>query len=299
MAIGTQPLRKPDAASRRVTILGATGSIGSSTVDLLKRQNGRFTVEALTAHKNGAALAKLARELGARFAAVGDHDAYAELKSELSGSGIEAAAGPDALTEAARRPAEWVIGAITGAAGLEPALAAIERGATLALANKECLVCAGSLFMRRAKQTGATVLPVDSEHNALFQAMTAGRREDVTKVIITASGGPFRTWSKDDIRRATLQAALKHPNWSMAPKVTIDSATLMNKGLEVIDAYHLFNLEPHEIEVLVHPQSIVHGMVEFRDGSVIAHLGAHDMRIRSEEHTSELQSRQYLVCRLL
>jgi len=279
MAIGTQPLRKSDAAPRRVTILGATGSIGSSTVDLLKRQNGRFTVEALTAHKNAAALAKLARELGARFAAVGDHDAYSNLKSELSGSGIEAASGPDAVAEAARRPAEWVIGAITGAAGLEPALAAIERGATLALANKECLVCAGSLFMRRAKQTGATVLPVDSEHNALFQAMTAGRREDVTKVIITASGGPFRTWSKDDIRKATLAAALKHPNWSMGPKVTIDSATLMNKGLEVIEAYHLFNLKPDEIEVLVHPQSIVHGMVEFRDGSVIAHLGPHDMRV--------------------
>ena len=271
---------KPKLAVRSVSILGATGSIGSSTVDLLKRQPERFSVEALTAHKNGVALAQLARELGARFAAVADPGAYHDLKSELSGTGIEAAAGPEAVAEAARRPADWVIGAITGAAGLEPALAAIERGATLALANKECLVCAGSLFMRRAKETGAVVLPVDSEHNALFQAMTAGRREDVTKVIITASGGPFRTWSKDDIvRKATLQAALKHPNWSMGPKVTIDSATLMNKGLEVIEAYHLFNLTPDEIEVLVHPQSIVHGMVEFRDGSVIAHLGSHDMRI--------------------
>jgi 1-deoxy-D-xylulose-5-phosphate reductoisomerase len=277
---------KPGAAAprsvtmRSVTILGATGSIGSSTVDLLKRQPERFGVEALTAHRNGVALAQLARELGARFAAVADPDAYKDLKAELSGSGIEAAAGTDAVAEAARRPAEWVIGAITGAAGLEPALAAIERGATLALANKECLVCAGALFMRRARETGAAVLPVDSEHNALFQAMTAGRRDDVTKVIITASGGPFRTWSKDDIRRkATLAAALKHPNWSMGPKVTIDSATLMNKGLEVIEAYHLFNLKPDEIEVLVHPQSIVHGMVEFRDGSVIAHLGPHDMRV--------------------
>src|SRR5262245_2770774 len=278
MPNGTRPKSKP-AAVRGVTILGATGSIGSSTIDLLKRQNGKYTVEALTAHKNGATLGKLARELGARFAAVADRDAYGELKSELAGSGIEAAAGSDAVAEAARRPADMVIGAITGAAGLEPALAAIERGATLALANKECLVCAGSLFMRRAKQTGATVLPVDSEHNALFQALTAGRREDVTKVIITASGGPFRTWSKDEIRKATLQAALKHPNWSMGPKVTIDSATLMNKGLEIIEAYHLFNLKPDEIEVLVHPQSIVHGMVEFRDGSVIAHLGPHDMRV--------------------
>jgi len=280
ISMPTAKRAKPKLAVRSVTILGATGSIGSSTVDLLKRQPERFSVEALTAHKNGVALAQLARELGARFAAVADPSAYNELKSELSGTGIEVAAGTDAVVEAARRPADWVIGAITGAAGLEPALAAIERGATLALANKECLVCAGTLFMRRAKEMNAQVLPVDSEHNALFQAMTAGRREDVTKVIITASGGPFRTWSKDDIvRKATLQAALKHPNWSMGPKVTIDSATLMNKGLEVIEAYHLFNLSPDEIEVLVHPQSIVHGMVEFRDGSVIAHLGAHDMRI--------------------
>jgi 1-deoxy-D-xylulose-5-phosphate reductoisomerase len=266
-------------APRSVTILGATGSIGSSTVDLLKRQPERFSVTALTANRNGVALAQLARELGASFAAVADPDAYNDLKAELSGSGIEAAAGPAAVTEAARKSAEWVIGAITGAAGLEPALAAIERGATLALANKECLVCAGSLFMRRAKEKGARVLPVDSEHNALFQAMTAGDRRDVAKVIITASGGPFRKWSKDQIRKATLAAALKHPNWSMGPKVTIDSSTLMNKGLEVIEAYHLFDLKPDEIEVLVHPQSIVHGMVEFRDGSVIAHLGSHDMRI--------------------
>jgi len=269
----------PGTDARSVTILGATGSIGSSTVDLLKRQNGRFTVEALTAHKNSAALAKLARDLGARFAAVADDAAYKELKSELSGSGIEAAAGSDGVAEAARRPSEMVIGAITGVAGLEPSLAAIERGATLALANKESLVCAGTLVMRRAKETGATVLPVDSEHNALFQAMSAGRREDVIKVIITASGGPFRTWTKDQIRTATLEQALKHPNWSMGQKVTIDSATLMNKGLEVIEAYHLFALKPDEIEVLVHPQSIVHGMVEFRDGSVLAHLGPHDMRV--------------------
>jgi 1-deoxy-D-xylulose-5-phosphate reductoisomerase len=272
---------KPKAAvaPRSVTILGATGSIGSSTVDLLKRQPERFSVAALTANRNGVALAQLARELRARFAAVADPDAYADLKAELSGSGIEAAAGPAAVIEAARKDAEWVIGAITGAAGLEPALAAIERGATLALANKECLVCAGTLFMRRAKEQGAQVLPVDSEHNALFQAMTAGDRRDVAKVIITASGGPFRKWSKAEINRATLSAALKHPNWTMGPKVTIDSSTLMNKGLEVIEAYHLFDLKPDEIEVLVHPQSIIHGMVEFRDGSVIAHLGSHDMRI--------------------
>ena len=270
---------KAKPAARTVTILGATGSIGSSTVDLLRRQRDRFAVEALTAHKNGTALAALAREFGARFAAVSDESAYGDLKAGLSGSGIEAAAGPAAVAEAGRRPAEWVIGAITGTAGLEPALAAIERGATLALANKESLVCAGTLFMSRARKTGATVLPVDSEHNALFQALTAGHRDDVTKVIITASGGPFRTWSKADIAKATLEAALKHPNWSMGPKVTIDSATLMNKGLEVIEAHHLFALPPDQIEVVVHPQSIVHGMVEYVDGSVIAHLGSHDMRI--------------------
>src|SRR5436190_2550526 len=278
MPNGTRPKSKPTAV-RGVTILGATGSIGSSTIDLLKRQKGRFTVEALTAHKNGAALAKLARELGARFAAVGDHDAYNELKSELSGSGIEAAAGPDAVAEAARRPADWVIGAITGAAGLEPALAAIERGATLALANKECLVCAGALFMRRARDVGATVLPVDSEHNAIFQALGSNRREDVRRIILTASGGPFRTWPLEAMRAATVDQALRHPNWSMGPKVTIDSATMMNKGLELIEAHHLFGLPPSQIDVLVHPQSIVHGMVEFRDGAFIAELGPPDMRV--------------------
>jgi 1-deoxy-D-xylulose-5-phosphate reductoisomerase len=172
-----------------------------------------------------------------------------------------------------------VIGAITGAAGLKPTLAAAERGAIVALANKECLVCAGGLFMRRAAASGATVLPVDSEHNALFQAMSAGRREDVRRVILTASGGPFRTWTYDAIRSAMPEQALKHPNWSMGPKVTIDSATLMNKGLEVIEAFHLFGLAPDEIDVLVHPQSIVHGLVEFRDGSLIAQLGSPDMRI--------------------
>jgi 1-deoxy-D-xylulose-5-phosphate reductoisomerase len=201
------------------------------------------------------------------------------LKEALSGSGIEAGAGEKALVEAAERPAQWVIGAITGAAGLRPTLAAADRGAMVALANKECLVCAGGLFMRRAAAAGATVLPVDSEHNALFQAMCSGRREDVRRVILTASGGPFRTWTRESIAAATPEQALKHPNWSMGPKVTIDSATLMNKGLEVIEAHHLFGLAPDEIDILVHPQSIVHGLVEFRDGSLIAQLGSPDMRI--------------------
>src|SRR5438477_1624299 len=266
-------------AERTVTLLGATGSVGASTIDLLKRQRERFRVEAVSANKNAAALAALARELGARFAAIGDPAAYGELKSALSGTGIKAAAGESGLLEAAERPAQWVIGAITGAAGLKPTLAAAERGAIVALANKETLVCAGALFMRRAAAAGATVLPVDSEHNALFQAMSGSRREDVRRVILTASGGPFRTTNAQAIRNATVEQALKHPNWTMGAKITIESATLMNKGLELIEAHHLFALRPEQIDVLVHPQSIVHSLVEFCDGSLIAQLGSPDMRI--------------------
>src|SRR5262244_4004832 len=265
-------------AQRTVTLLGATGSVGASTIDLLKRERKRFRVEAVSANKNAAALAAAARELDARFAAIGDPAAFGDLKSALSGTGIKVAAGESGLMQAAERPAEWVIGAITGAAGLKPTLAAAERGAIVALANKETLVCAGGLFMRRAAAAGATVLPVDSEHNALFQAMSGSRREDVRRVILTASGGPFRTAPAEAVRTATVEQALKHPNWSMGAKITIDSATLMNKGLELIEAHHLFALAPEALDVLVHPQSIVHGLVEFRDGSVIAQLGSPDMR---------------------
>src|SRR6185436_11329711 len=208
------------APERSVTILGATGSIGASTIDLIKRERSRYRVEALSANTNATALAALARELNARFAAIADPSAYDELKSALAGSGIAAGAGDSALIEAAA-----------------------ERGAIVAIANKECLVCAGGLFMRRAKAAGATVLPVDSEHNALFQAMSGSRRADVRRVILTASGGPFRTWSAEAIAAATPEQALKHPNWTMGQKVTIDSATLMNKGLEVIEAFHLFALK--------------------------------------------------------
>src|SRR6185437_7392080 len=264
---------------RSITILGATGSIGASTVDLLKREPERYRVESISARRNAAALGKIAREVGARHAVVADPAAYHDLKSALSGSGIEVAAGEDALLEAAQRPADWVMAAISGSVGLKPTLAAIERGATVALANKECLVCAGNLFMRKAASTGATVLPVDSEHNAVFQALGAGHRSDVRRAILTASGGPFRTWSIDAIRVATPEQALRHPNWSMGPKVTVDSATLMNKGLEIIEAHHLFALKSSEIDVLVHPQSVVHGLVEFTDGSVVAQLGSPDMRI--------------------
>jgi len=270
---------QPTIDIRTITILGATGSIGASTIDLIKREPERYRVESISARRNAAALGKIAREVGARHAVVADPAAYGELKSALSGSRIEAAAGEEALIEAAQRPADWVMASISGSVGLKPTMAAIERGATVALANKECLVCAGSLFMRRAASTGATVLPVDSEHNAVFQALASGHRADLRRAILTASGGPFRTWSKEAIKAATPEQALRHPNWSMGPKVTIDSATLMNKGLELIEAHHLFALKSDEIDVLVHPQSVVHGLVEFRDGSVVAQLGSPDMRI--------------------
>jgi len=264
---------------RRISLLGATGSIGASTVDLLRRARDRYRLEAVTALRNGAALAALARELGARVAVVADSSGYRDLADALAGTGIEAAAGAEALVEAAQRPADLVFAAITGAAGLRPTLAAIERGAAVALANKESLVCAGALFMRRAAACGATVLPVDSEHNAVFQALGAGRREDVRRIIVTASGGPFRDWTREAMAAATPQQALRHPIWSMGAKITIDSATMMNKGLEVIEAHHLFGLGSAEIDVVVHPQSIVHGLVEYRDGSLVAQLGAPDMRI--------------------
>jgi 1-deoxy-D-xylulose-5-phosphate reductoisomerase len=271
--------RDDAAAARRITILGATGSVGASTIDLIKREPDRYNVVAVSARRNAATLAKIACEIGAELAVVADPAAYPELKEALAGTRTEAAAGEDALFEAAQRPADWLMAAISGAVGLGPTLAAIERGATVALANKECLVCAGSLFMRRAASTGATVLPVDSEHNAIFQALSAGAREDVRRVILTASGGPFRTWTLEEIKAAKPEQALRHPNWSMGPRITVDSATMMNKGLELVEAQHLFGLAPDEIDVLVHPQSVVHGLVEYRDGSVVAQLGTPDMRI--------------------
>jgi 1-deoxy-D-xylulose-5-phosphate reductoisomerase len=275
------PLRNNKAvasAVRSVSVLGATGSIGDSTMDLLRSARDRYRVEALTANSNVEGLAKLAKEFDARFVAVADASRLNELKQALSGTRTECGAGESAIIEAAARPADWVMAAVSGAAGLKPALAAVDRGATVALANKECLVCAGDFFMQRAMDAGACILPADSEHNALFQALSSGNREELLRVIITASGGPFRTWAPADIEQATLAQALKHPNWSMGQKITIDSASMMNKGLEVIEAAYLFSLSPDEIDVLVHPQSIVHGMVEFADRSVVAQLGAPDMR---------------------
>lgn len=275
------PLRNnkaADTAVRTVTVLGATGSIGDSTMDLLRASPERYQVEALTANGNVEGLAKLAKEFNARFVAVADASKLSELRDALAGTDIASGAGDSAIVEAAERSADWVMAAVSGAAGLKPALAAADRGATIALANKECLVCAGDFFMDRAAKAGACILPADSEHNALFQALASGNREELVRVIITASGGPFRTWKAADIAQATLAQALKHPNWSMGQKITIDSASMMNKGLEVIEASYLFALSPDEIDVLVHPQSIVHGMVEFSDRSVMAQLGTPDMR---------------------
>src|ERR1700759_4359262 len=264
---------------RSITVLGATGSIGDSTMDLLRAAPELYRVEALTGNSNVQGLAKLAREFDARFVAVADASKLGALKEALAGTRTQCGAGESAIIEAAARPADWVMAAVSGAAGLKPALAAVDRGATVALANKECLVCAGDFFMQRAAKAKACILPADSEHNALFQALASGNREELVRVIITASGGPFRTWKPADIEQATLAQALKHPNWSMGQKITIDSASMMNKGLEVIEAACLFALAPEEIDVLVHPQSIVHGMVEFSDRSVMAQLGAPDMRI--------------------
>jgi 1-deoxy-D-xylulose-5-phosphate reductoisomerase len=272
--------RSPDPSGqpRRVTILGSTGSIGQSTVDLLSRHRDQFTVEALTAHHNAALLAEQARTLGARFAAVVEPAEYAALKDALAGTGIEAACGRAALVEAAERPADWVMAGIVGAAGLEPTLAAIRRGRIVAFANKEVLVCAGTLFMREVAAHGATLLPVDSEHNAIWQCFDFARVEGIEKITLTCSGGPFRERSLAEMRDMTPAQAVAHPTWRMGAKISVDSATLMNKGLELIEAHHLFQLGAERIDIVVHPQSIIHGMVTYRDGSVLAHLGSPDMR---------------------
>ncbi|TXG84100.1 MAG: 1-deoxy-D-xylulose-5-phosphate reductoisomerase [Sphingomonadales bacterium] len=263
---------------RSVTILGATGSIGRSTLDLIDRNPDRYSCVALTAQSNVDALAQAAKRSRAKLAVIGDESRYAALKEALSGTGIEAAAGSDAIIEAAERPSDIVMAAIVGAAGLRPALAALERGATLALANKECLVCAGDVVTTVARRHGGRLLPVDSEHNAIYQVFDFERPERVSRVILTASGGPFRTWALEDMRAVTPEQAVNHPVWSMGAKISIDSATLMNKGLEVIEASHLFPVSHDRFQVIVHPQSVVHSMVEYVDGSVLAQMGTPDMR---------------------
>ena len=265
--------------SLSVSVLGATGSIGRSTADILAAHKDRFRVEAVVGGRDPQALARTAVALGARAAALSDPAGLGALREALAGTGIEASAGEQAVMEAAVRPADIVIGAIAGAAGVRPTHAAARLGRTVALANKECLVCAGHAFMRDAAAAGTTLLPVDSEHNAIFQALGRHRPDEVEEMVLTASGGPFRTWSRERIEAATPTQALAHPNWSMGAKVTIDSATLMNKGLELIEAWHLFAIPPDRLGVVVHPQSIVHGLVSFNDGAVVAGLACPDMRV--------------------
>ncbi|WP_372396679.1 1-deoxy-D-xylulose-5-phosphate reductoisomerase [Azospirillum sp. HJ39] len=265
-------------APRRVTILGSTGSVGTQTVDLVARDPDRFPVEALTANRNVDLLARQARQLNARLAVVADPACYAGLKERLSGTGIEAAAGADAVIAAAERPADWVMAAIVGAAGLGPTLAAVRRGAIVAFANKEVLVCAGALMMEEVKAHGATLLPVDSEHSAIYQVFDFERTSSIARLILTASGGPFRSRDRAFMAAATREQAVAHPTWEMGAKISVDSATMMNKGLELIEAHFLFGIPEERIDVLVHPQSVIHSLVEYVDGSVLAQLGTPDMR---------------------
>ena len=263
---------------RSITVLGATGSVGASTLDLLLRAPEAWAVEALTANCDVERLVAAAKSVNAKLAVVADESCYAALRDALAGTGIEAAAGKAALCDAAKRPAEIVLSAIVGAAGLPPTLAAVERGATLAIANKETLVCAGDLVKAAAARSGAVLLPVDSEHNAIFQVFDHAHPERVTRIIVTASGGPFRRSTVAEMRAATPAQACNHPVWSMGAKISVDSATLMNKGLELIEAAHLFPVTPEQLEVIVHPQSVVHSFVEYIDGSMLAQLGTPDMR---------------------
>ncbi|MEO0411275.1 MAG: 1-deoxy-D-xylulose-5-phosphate reductoisomerase [Pseudomonadota bacterium] len=265
-------------AQRRVSILGSTGSVGTNTIDLIEREREQFDIVALTAHSNVSLLAQQAKALQPQLAVIGDENLRGDLSDALAGSGIEIAAGRNAVINAAREPADWVMSAIVGAAGLEPTLEAVEQGATVALANKETLVCAGSFFNARVSEFGATLLPVDSEHNAIFQVFDFARPERVTRVILTASGGPFRTRDAGTFKSISPAEAVAHPNWDMGAKISVDSATMMNKGLELIEAYHLFPIDIEQLDVLVHPQSVVHSMVEYVDGSTLAQLGSPDMR---------------------
>ncbi|MGA7714276.1 MAG: 1-deoxy-D-xylulose-5-phosphate reductoisomerase [Rhizomicrobium sp.] len=286
LAADRRQLELPDISpvlARRVTVLGSSGSIGVNTLDVIghaRRVYGAdaFPVEAITAQSNVSVLAEQAARFRPKVAVIGDEKLYAELKSALAGSGVEAAAGRAAVIAAAARPSDTVMVAIMGAAALEPALAAVKRGAIVALANKECIVAAGGVFRRALASSGATIIPVDSEHNAIFQVFRASDIDEVDRVTLTASGGPFRDWAIERMRAATPEEAVAHPNWSMGAKISVDSATLMNKGLELIEAHFLFALPAEKLAVVVHPQSIVHCLVSYADGSTLAHLSAPDMR---------------------
>ncbi len=268
-----------DTATRTISIFGATGSVGSSTLDLIRLERDKYRVIALTANSDAEGLAKLAKEFDAQVAVIADAGRYDLLKDLLAGTGTEVAAGPDKLVDAASLGADWTMAAIVGCAGLPPTLAALQCGKTVALANKEALVSAGALMMAEAEQAGAILLPVDSEHNAIFQCLQGGRIDQVRKITLTASGGPFRTWSKEKMASVTPAQAVAHPNWDMGAKISVDSATMMNKGLELIEAHHLFPVGLENIDILVHPQSVIHSMVEYHDCSTLAQLGSPDMRI--------------------
>ncbi|MCZ6861900.1 MAG: 1-deoxy-D-xylulose-5-phosphate reductoisomerase [Alphaproteobacteria bacterium] len=268
----------PHVQPRRLTILGSTGSVGCNTIDLIERSPSRYEIVALTANRNAIALAEQARRLRPSLAVVADADAYGALKDALEGTGIEVAAGPEAVTEAASRPTDWMMAAIVGSAGLESTLAGVHQGAIIGLANKETLVCAGDIFMAEIESCGASLVPVDSEHSAIYQVLDQHQADRVERIILTASGGPFRAFSRDQMASVTPEQAVAHPNWDMGAKISVDSATMMNKGLEVIEAQHLFPVSAEQIEIVVHPQSVIHSMVEYVDGSVLAQLGTPDMR---------------------
>ena len=263
---------------RRISILGATGSIGQSTIDLIRRDKQSYDAVALTGGRNIEQLARDAVELGAKLAVTCDPALYGSLRDRLAGTGIEVAAGDAAVVEAASRPTDWIMSAIVGAAGLLPGMEAIRQGTTLALANKETLVAAGPLVMAAAKAQGARILPVDSEHSAVFQALVGEDIAAVERIIITASGGALRDWPLERLAKATVAEASTHPNWAMGQRITIDSASMFNKALELIETREFFGVDPAQIEVLIHPESLVHALVGFRDGALMAHVGASDMR---------------------
>lgn len=278
MVVNAAPIVESVSKRKSVTVLGSTGSVGCSTIDLISREPESFAVEALTGHTNVDLLAEQAIATNARVAVIADTARYSDLKSALSGSNTEAAAGYDALAEAANRPSDIVIAAIVGAAGLAPTLEAVKRGALIGLANKECLVSAGSFFCHEVQKANSVLIPIDSEHSAIHQVFDFDRPERVERIVLTASGGPFRERTRPEMQEVTPAEAVSHPNWSMGSKISVDSATMMNKGLELIEAFYLFPVDANQIDVLVHPQSVIHSMVDYVDGSVLAQLGAPDMR---------------------
>ena len=278
MVVNAAPIVESVSKRKSVTVLGSTGSVGCSTIDLISREPESFAVEALTGHTNVDLLAEQAIATNAQVAVIADAARYSDLKSALSGSNTKAAAGYDALAEAANRPSDIVIAAIVGAAGLAPTLEAVKRGALIGLANKECLVSAGGFFCHEVQKANAVLIPIDSEHSAIHQVFDFDRPERVERIVLTASGGPFRERTRQEMQSVTPAEAVSHPNWSMGSKISVDSATMMNKGLELIEAFYLFPVDANQIDVLVHPQSVIHSMVDYVDGSVLAQLGAPDMR---------------------